>query len=171
VNVQAINPPVAAFSVGNILDSSASFIDISTGPANYAWDFDGDGLTDNNLSGNVQYTYDQSGIYTVTLVLTNFCGSDTASANVTINITGIEDYAAEIPKLRIFPNPAESFVHIASDIDLPATVEVLDCIGRMVIHSNLGADQIIDLDELTPGLYTIRIRNANSTISAGLIKR
>jgi PKD repeat protein len=107
VNVQAINPPVAAFSVGNILDSAVSVVDLSTGPANYVWDFDGDGLTDNNLSGNVQYTYDQSGIYTITLVLTNFCGADTASANVTINIIGIEDYEIETPTLVIFPNPAE----------------------------------------------------------------
>jgi PKD repeat protein len=171
VNVQAINPPVAAFSVGNILDSAVSVVDLSTGPANYAWDFDGDGLTDNNLSGNVQYTYDQSGIYTITLVLTNFCGADTASANVTINIIGIEDYETETPTLVIFPNPAESFVRLAADIDLPAVIEVLDCTGRMALQGNLGADQIIYLDELTPGLYTIHVRNTKSTRSARLIMR
>lgn len=171
INVQAINPPVASFSVGNILDSVVSFIDLSTGPANYAWDFDGDGLTDNNLNGNVQYTYSQAGVYTVTLVLTNFCGADTASANVTINITEIQDVENQISMLHIFPNPAESFVRLASNIDLPASVDVLDCAGRIVLQGNLGTNQIIYLDELSPGLYTLRVSNTKSARSARLIMR
>lgn len=171
VNVQSINPPVAAFSVGTILDSTVNFVDLSSGPANYAWDFDGDGIVDNNLNGNTQFTYSQSGNYTATLVLSNFCGSDTATANVTINITGIEAHVAETDNLRLFPNPAESFVRIASDFDQNSTYDVFDSMGRLVLNGQLGADSVIYIDKLGQGFYSIRVQSSKSISTAAFIKR
>ncbi len=171
INVQAINPPNASFSIGTILDSTVNFVDLSTGPANYAWDFDGDGVVDNNLNGNVQFTYSQSGNYTATLVLSNFCGSDTATANVTINITGLETYDAKFGNLKLFPNPAESSVRIASELIQNSAYEVFDSMGRLVLKGNLGSERTIDIDQLGHGFYTVRVNSPKLTSTAGFIKR
>jgi hypothetical protein len=58
VNVQVINPPMASFVVASVVDSIANFTDLSSGPANYAWDFNGDGSTDNTLNGDISYVKD-----------------------------------------------------------------------------------------------------------------
>lgn len=70
------DPPVAAFSAMPLItcDGVVQFTDASANiPTSWSWQF-GDGGTSNEQ--NPQYTYDDPGIYTVTLTATNEYGSD-----------------------------------------------------------------------------------------------
>ncbi len=73
-------PPTAAFSAA---DSSGqapfevTFSDASTGADSWAWDF-GDGFT--STAQDPVHTYSADGTFTVVLIATNACGSDTLTA-------------------------------------------------------------------------------------------
>lgn len=73
--------PTAAYSY-TALGVTASFTDGSTGsPSSWLWDF-GDGGT--STQQNPSHTYSSPGTYTVCLITTNICGSDTSCQSITI---------------------------------------------------------------------------------------
>jgi PKD repeat protein len=76
------NPPVAAFLQSDTL-LTAQFTNTGTSQASatYHWDF-GDGNT--STAANPSHTYAASGTYTVCLVVTSICGSDTTCQPVEI---------------------------------------------------------------------------------------
>ena len=77
--------PVAGFSWTSAypnLSEPTRFTDTSTGvPTSWAWDF-GDGGTD--TAQNPWHTYGSTGVYTVTLVVTNAYGTDTITHSLTV---------------------------------------------------------------------------------------
>jgi PKD repeat protein len=84
-------PPVAGFSAtptsGN-RPLTVQFTDTSTNsPTSWEWDFDNDGTVD-SYSQNPQYTYNESGSYTVNLTVTNPAGSDSEIKNGYVTVAG-----------------------------------------------------------------------------------
>ncbi len=73
--------PTADFSA-SVTGSVANFTNLSTGGGTFSWDF-GDGETSNNE--HPSHTYDMVGTYSVTLTITNVCGSQTFTDDVTVS--------------------------------------------------------------------------------------
>jgi PKD repeat protein len=74
--------PVAAFS--QVIDGlRAEFTNTSSNALSYLWDF-GDGST-SSTDANPIHDYANDGIYTVTLISTNGCGSTTTTTTITIS--------------------------------------------------------------------------------------
>ncbi len=65
-----------------INDSTVSFSNNSSNAATYLWDF-GDGNTSTDISP--VHLYNDTGTYTVQLIVFNACGSDTVSQNISIS--------------------------------------------------------------------------------------
>lgn len=72
--------PSAAFT-GSVNETTISFSNSSSNATAYKWDF-GDGET--STATNPSHTYQQDGVYEVTLVATNECGSVTVTDEFTI---------------------------------------------------------------------------------------
>ena len=79
VTITCINP-TSGYTV-QVVNAVATFTDLSLGAVDFDWDF-GDGVT-SNLQ-NPTHSYTQSGIYTVCLTVTNFCGTNTSCQNLVI---------------------------------------------------------------------------------------
>ncbi|RMG80449.1 MAG: PKD domain-containing protein, partial [Chloroflexi bacterium] len=82
-------PPTANFSANPTTGQAplaVQFTDASTGdaPLSYAWDFDGDGVTD-STDQNPLFTYNNPGDYTVTLTVSNAAGSSSANAVISVS--------------------------------------------------------------------------------------
>ena len=86
----------APFTVA--FDASGSF-DVGSGIANINWDF-GDGTTGTEITEN--HTYDNSGLYFVTLTVTDFYGN---KGNDTVTIT-VNEPKAPIAVITTVPDPA-----------------------------------------------------------------
>lgn len=83
--------PLEANFTANVTSGVApltvQFTDVSTGnPTSWAWDLDGDNITDSNLQ-NPQFTYDDAGVYDVYLTVSN--GTDQSTAYIYDYITVI----------------------------------------------------------------------------------
>jgi hypothetical protein len=163
--VNIIQSPVAAFITTGNPSLFVQFVNQSTGspPLTYLWDF-GDG-TNSTLADPLHY-YAASGAYTVTLTLTNVCGSDMAfsSANATV---GLEDWEPE-PGLFLFPNPNDGHFRIRGE-GLPTgekEVRITDGLGRQLLarsvpHQSPELDMEIHIPGLSAGIYFVEIRSGS----------
>jgi hypothetical protein len=141
----------------------------STNTNAYWWDF-GDGSPSAN-SSLVTHNYSQNGNYTVTLVVSNACGTDTTMQQVVVQGIAIKENEL-VQALTIFPNPtSEAFaVEFYLERESEVSLEVLDPVGRVVASKDLGkvyGEQQVKfvLDNQASGIYLIRIRTGLGIIT------
>jgi PKD repeat protein len=78
--------PRARFDVQQVVcvNAPVTITEASCNAETYAWDFDDDGITDSVDPIPVGFSYDATGTYTVSLTVTNDCGSDTATKTIQV---------------------------------------------------------------------------------------
>ena len=168
--------PVAAFSTGTITvgPTSASVpfdASASTGGPTYTWDF---GNTTTGSGVNASGTYTANGTYTVTLVVSNACGTDTLTQQVTVAGIGMAEIALN-NSFEVFPNPAKGKVSVAFTLLYAnaATVELLDLSGRVIWSESAQVNgtyrKDISLDALAAGVYLVRVNSADGVATKRLI--
>jgi parallel beta-helix repeat protein len=167
VNVNNIPPPVASFSYtpsGLLI----SFTNTSTNGLFYNWDF-GDGNT--STLQNPDNFYSASASYTVTLIVTNNCGSDTFSLQITP--VGIRDYKIN-SNLIIYPNPSSDLVNVGftglSGGD--GELKIFDQLGRMVDRYSINLNsknKMIVISGLDKGFYCLNLRIENALMTGKLL--
>jgi PKD repeat protein len=123
----------------------------------YHWSF-GDGDTSNAASPT--HTYTANGLYTVQLIVSNSCGSDTISN--TVSITGINVTTVTLgnSELTLYPNPASASVTIDNKSMMHMqSVSLTNSVGAVVLHQKMNANtENIELGNLAPGIYTVLIQ-------------
>ena len=157
------NKPVANFtSTGNPV---VNFTNTSTNGVTYAWNF-GDGNT-STLQHSTN-TYISTGNYTVELTTfsTDTCFTSTNSQMVNVVITSI-DKKAILNKIKIYPNPANSFIEIKTDLDYNS-ISIMDVTGKAI--KQLDSQTKIDISDLTSGIYFIKITGKENTVIRKFVK-
>ncbi|PLW95112.1 MAG: hypothetical protein C0592_00800, partial [Marinilabiliales bacterium] len=165
VTVAPCTPPVAAF-FDSTYNLTAAFYNLSTssyGSPFYFWDF-GDGNT--STQQDPMHTYAASGTYTVCLIVTDSCGSDSTCSNVTVTSTvGISDFENNI---QVYPNPVNEVLNI--DLSTEAIGKLYAADGRLVKQIILVSGlNNIDVSEFESGVYTLSIENDIATKSYQII--
>jgi hypothetical protein len=123
--------------------------------------------TSSNLGG--QYNYD----YVVTSTV---CANDTS--NVIVIVDGSCDYTASINELsaqwEIYPNPTSTIISVANHSGLKVLdLEVLDINGKVILTSK-SVHQVqndIDVTQLQTGMYIVRMKFEDQTVSKRFIKQ
>ena len=162
------NPlPVAAFN-WFASGSVVQFSNQSTNGTTYAWSF-GDGTS--STDQNPVHTYAAGGTYTVTLVVTNACGSDTIVWTIDTNNIGINDPGTDASVLNIYPNPNHGQFTLnftTTGIIGQIQVNVMTIEGRLVMAEQftVNADTFVrnysDI-ELAAGVYVVQFISQNKT--------
>ena len=155
-----------------ISDSLVTMSNQTLNAISYSWDF-GDPSTTNDVSTleSPTYIYPVNGSYTVTLIATNSCGSDTISNTFNIDsYTGLSNiFVAN--NISLYPNPTAnnsvlSFNNMKSSI---LNIYVSDLTGKVVksianSNFNKGENKIaFSVNDLASGLYLININNGVNT--------
>lgn len=155
----------------NFIGNQSSFSPNLTGNYTYSWDF-GDGSPEDN-SANPVHSYNVSGNYDVTLVITNARGcvkSFTKQINVTLVAT---QQLENISQFDVHPNPTSGLfnVRILAKQNLSSTMQLIDAFGKIIsarsIELNSG-ENIIPVNQLNPfakGYYSIRIITKDGLIT------
>ena len=143
--------PTANFDV-EISDSTVNILNSSSGATSYLWDF-GDGVMDS--LENPQHKYEEDGEYTIQLIASSACGSDTVTMVVQISTSAIADATVE-RFFTAFPNPGDGkFILQNTGLSGSYDLTVFDVTGR-VVHSEqlsiMGTTRL-DLSRLGNGIY------------------
>ncbi|MEM6348758.1 MAG: T9SS type A sorting domain-containing protein, partial [Bacteroidota bacterium] len=142
----------------------------STPGASVVWDF-GDG-SPTTTDPNPTHVYAFDGSYTVTLIATNNCGSDTTT--IVIGKVDIDDLFSQ--SIDIYPNPTSANFYIKS-AELQAEnlkIEVYDAKGSVIYRKQLGRvngiDEQIDLSSHPEGVYMVKITDGTRNASKRVIR-
>ena len=146
-----------------------SFTDLSSGsPNSWLWNF-GDGNT--SIEQNPKHTYNNTGLYTVSLKV---CHDDICDTVVRTNFievlpNGIVELKADI-SAEVYPNPNKGrfTLHIISASNEKLQLQVFSTIGKM-IHSeelNVSGDvsKDIDLTHTPKGIYYLRLLSHDNMV-------
>jgi PKD repeat protein len=141
------------------------FTNMSSHHERLEWHF-GDGNTSNEE--NPVHIYEANGVYEVTLVAINNCGSVTKQVELVIQVSGIfKKY--ELGDFTIYPNPNDGSFNIKmaqQGLQGDITLEIRDMFGRSIDRSTLNAfDVMRGVHYLMPqqlsGTYFVILRQAN----------
>ena len=82
---------------------------------------------------------------------------------------GVDDF--NTLNMSLYPNPVDgNYVTIQTPINGVKEVEVFDILGKRVINTNLISDSL-DISELNPGVYMVKVTVENqSKVSKLIIK-
>lgn len=165
-NFEVIESPVASFSWvqnGNVVDVQTAVHPGET----YTWNF-GDG---NTATGeNVSHTYTQNGDYTIMLVTTGYCGSDTAYQAV--SVTGLNIQHVETDFFAIGPVPADELLTISPAQPVVYDIVLLDMTGRIIRYMAQQTGMVsVNVGHLPSGTYMLQMISDGKRISRKIVKK
>ncbi|WP_052599672.1 PKD domain-containing protein [Aureispira sp. CCB-QB1] len=192
---QSINDPFLLWMqpVVNGAASNAGFT--------FVWDF-GDGT--GAMSGAPLHTYNSFGSYVVCLMaldtvngcVSTFCDTITVDSvgnfsrnftkpGFTVNMlppvinyyTAVEEVEEGATTINLFPNPANSVVHLAISTEeaIDGTISILDLTGKVAYMNNLnvgaGQEQVsLPIEQLPAGVYVVRITSETTQQTMKFVK-
>jgi len=161
----------AQFVVANVFGRNVSLYNTSKGSAtSYNWEF-GDGSS--SAQANPSHTYATYGVYTVTLTISNDCGTKTISRAISFFPVGVKQL--NNTDIKIYPNPTQGRLNIqlADAFEGSSSVRILDVSGKVIFTGNLGLNQNeteIDLSNYSNGMYMVQIQLGSETANYRIIK-
>lgn len=109
-----------------------------------------------SASRNPELIFAQKGLYSVTLVATNFAGSGDTTAVDLISVDyGLTKNEISINQLTIQPNPASDKVFF--DAEGRGIVAITDILGKNVYSATINFTEGIDISNMNPGLYFVSL--------------
>lgn len=161
--------PNSGFTSAAGTNGSYTFTNTTTSDltATYAWDF-GDNATSTQESPT--HTYTQSGTYTVMLIATNACGSDTTTETITVVVGGVALQANE-KFVSAYPNPNDGSFNLDMKLSQAddVVIKVFNTNGQLVYTESLGLvnqkEVSINLSTLPAGVYNLNIQGKNTQIT------
>lgn len=169
-SVTTIPSPTANFNFNvGAAGLTYTFTDGSSNATSWSWNFGDNGTS---TQQNPSHTYTASGNYTVTLIATNACGSDTFTQSLTVvNIDGV--LAGEI---EISPIPAKDKVrvNISGMESSELAIELIDLQGRKIAawshETASGAlSTQVDVSSFARGVYYLRFTSDSGSSTRKLI--
>ncbi|OJU75990.1 MAG: hypothetical protein BGO09_14320 [Bacteroidetes bacterium 47-18] len=146
-------PSASAINYSNDGGGSYTFQVVNAQNAtSYSWNF-GDGNTSTGTGPS--HTYASRGTYTITLIVSNECGSDTLTTTLTDNLGIGATATGQIAGL--YPNPANNLLHI--DFGQPVSVSditVINMLGQELLRTDAPASAI-DISSIPSGIYMLRV--------------
>ena len=153
ISITVNHTPIVGFTIDASGEPIINFTNTTTGADSYSWDL-GDETTETTT--DVSHEYTTNNTFTVTLSATNTCGTETSQQNVTITGIGIVSFNKE--SIKIFPNPAETILHVSLPIE-NAKIQLVNLDGKILKTKNSNHSETIDInmEDIPTGIYNLII--------------
>jgi hypothetical protein len=168
--INDLTEPVSAFFMApnewNFNDGAISFIDASVNGFDHDWDF-GDGST--SEEENPEHEYDELGIYTVTLTVSNADGSCSDTYTWVIDVLFVNVNEENAQTLLLYPNPSQGTFNIQTGWNT-FDVVAYNIQGQIVMSlSGLQSPMKIQTSNWSKGMYLIEVRAKEEVIREVLV--
>ncbi len=161
------NPTVSIVPSTTAICSANGSISLSGSPAGGV--FSGAAVTGSLLSIANPGTF--TPMYSYTNTLTGCSNSATVTVIVS-NCTGIDNAAAFVENIKVYPNPNTGSFIVESGIGGNKQVELMDLSGRVVYSEQHAQEKImIDIQHLSNGVYSLKIKSDERTVIMRVIKQ
>ena len=175
VDVVIQSAPVANFTYAQTFTTEyeVQFTNNTPGDNNYLWNFGGNN-TSTEENPTFVFAFDNS--WPVELIVSNTCGSDTISINVSVIKTGLSDIKTN-QSFQISPNPGQDLIHISNKANNEKikTIKLVDLTGKVVFKEEVAFNEkteiILNTKEIAAGLYYILIETQTEVISRKWMKQ
>lgn len=161
-NVTTGSAPSAVFTA-TTSDAVVTVSNTTQNASSYLWTY-GDGTT-STLQSPAAHTYTANGTFTITLIATNSCGSDTTTQDVTITGVFINSVSYDL-SFDVFPNPSTGNVSLNFSADNSSVYDlsIYDLSGKNVYAEKIAVtagtvQKQLDLTALPKGIYTLRLNS------------
>ncbi len=127
-------------------------------------------IIDNSRDVYVTGAFSQTQIFGDTILTSTGNHYDIFIAKIVYINTGIEEIEFD-PGLKIYPNPANSYINI--EIDEDAIISIVNINGQLIkqyLFFNDMSEKTFDISGFSPGLYIIKIQTENKILSGKMIK-
>lgn len=134
----------------------------------YDWNF-GDGNTLMNASSSVSHVYWTEGTVTVSVKITNECGSVTITEQFVIaNVVGVD--AIELEGLSIYPNPVSSELTISLEDATESFVTISSVTGAIIVNeTSFSSSTKINVESWQAGVYFVTVSNKGASTTQRII--
>jgi hypothetical protein len=146
---------LAGFTSDIVAENEVQFINTSENAGQYFWDF-GDGST--SEENNPLHQYAQSGDYNVTLTVTNCGQTSTLTLSVYAGQVNSSELVFTATDFNFYPNPAEEYIKIESNLSKPFLLTIYDAMGNLVMTTRAYPGSRIDVAHLTDGIYFLKVQ-------------
>lgn len=171
VKVRILGYPVADFIHTFLGGGLVAFTNLSQNADSYTWYFGDD--TDPAQTKDALHQYAQSGVFTVTLVVDNLCGTAVLQKTIEVILTGTATPAGK-DGISVFPNPTFGQICLTPFFSMTGngSLKVFDHNGRLVMTRDLPPDMRwpLDLSGLPAGAYRILVSFGERTDSILILK-
>ena len=155
-----VDEAVASFSYGvSGAGLTVDLTNLSTGDSlSYEWSF-GDGST--STAADPNHTYTTDGSYTITLITSNGCSSDTTTQLISLVGTELAD---RLQGLSVFPNPTNGhlMIQLGDQNNEPLKVVIADLKGAVILTTSMIDRGTLDLSRFGKGVYLLQISSGSA---------
>lgn len=160
VIVDVVQPVVADFTI-TTNQLTVDLVNSSSGAENYLWNF-GDGVVD-SINSNPQHTFAVDSLFTICLLASNVCFSDTFCIGLDLTGTGI-DMADQQQEIVLY-NEADAWV-VKSNVPRSARYRLIDMTGKILLEETFeGYTANVSKHLLTSGIYQLVIFDQRNLIA------
>ncbi len=167
ISVQGEAGASSITTLGGTLQMEATVLPLDATDNTYTWSLT-NGTGSASIDANGLVTAIADGIVTV-IATANDGSGVTGSVDITISNQTTSTFESNIfYEISIYPNPASTRVLISSDLKLESIV-ITDVMGRMVKAVDTP-DNIIDVSDLSKGIYFLQVQVEDTILSKKIIK-
>ncbi|MEX1001652.1 MAG: T9SS type A sorting domain-containing protein [Crocinitomicaceae bacterium] len=141
--------------VDTVLDYQGNYANI-----NYFWNPGGPGGVGETIKNDLCNDF-----YSVTIY-------DEFGCSIIVDITsGSASIAGQlaVKSTSIYPNPARDYIHIANDHLIPSKIQIYSMTGQLIKTGIIESNKI-DLSDIVPGQYILKISNNQSIYTSRIVK-
>ncbi|HQQ95355.1 MAG TPA: T9SS type A sorting domain-containing protein [Bacteroidia bacterium] len=158
-------PLAISVSSGQIRCPGENQVYVATGGQSYTWN-------PGNLSGaSVTVNPQSTTMYTVTGITSPGCTSTFIFAQVVNPCLGLQEKTNSDLTVQIFPNPADDNLTILTGSSMQELI-LMNAMGTLILRkdSDLLTEMHLDMAELSPGIYFLRIKTLHGDVLKKILR-
>jgi hypothetical protein len=93
-------------------------------------------------------------------------------SNIVSKFDFIKSLSNEFSDYTFFnPNPADNVIYISGNISTKSLVFIYNMSGELILKKQIDSNNSIDISDLSPGIYIVKIDNSREILTKKLIKK